>query len=146
MEDWRCTSTILHLSTTWKWAVSFIPRPFYPRRKIPRYLFDRMLRGPQSRSRCSEVQNNLSLVGNQTLAVQRIAHQYTDWAIYRLIEVPERNIKQNPNVPLKSLPQRCILITCGLFIDAFNSSETSNDKMINKQHNYKNYIRNRKVR
>jgi hypothetical protein len=41
-------------------------------------------------------------------------------------------------VSLKSLLQGCILITCGLLIDAFNSSETSNDKMINKQHNSKN--------
>jgi hypothetical protein len=40
----------LDLGTSWRWGVSFTPRPLYPRRKSPRYPLDRRLGGPQSRS------------------------------------------------------------------------------------------------
>jgi hypothetical protein len=43
----------LDLGTSWRWVVSFTPRPLYPRGKRPRYPFDRRLGGLQSRSgRC----------------------------------------------------------------------------------------------
>jgi hypothetical protein len=48
--EWRYGSTILHLGTREIWVVNFTPRPPYPRGKIPRYPFHRMLGGPQSRS------------------------------------------------------------------------------------------------
>jgi len=36
---------ILNLGTGWKWGVSFMPQPLYPRRKSPRYRLDRGLGG-----------------------------------------------------------------------------------------------------
>jgi hypothetical protein len=41
---------ILDIGTTWKWVVSFTPRPLYPRGKSPRNSLDKMLGGLQSRS------------------------------------------------------------------------------------------------
>jgi hypothetical protein len=41
---------ILDLSSSWRWVVSFTPRPLNPREKRPRYALDRRLGGPQSRS------------------------------------------------------------------------------------------------
>jgi hypothetical protein len=41
---------LLNLGTRWKRAVSFTPRPLYPRGKSPRYSLDRRLGEPQSRS------------------------------------------------------------------------------------------------
>jgi hypothetical protein len=40
----------LDLGTSWRWVVSFTPRPFYPREKSPWYPLDRRLCGPRSRS------------------------------------------------------------------------------------------------
>jgi hypothetical protein len=40
----------LDLSTRWRWVVSFMPRPLYPRSKSSRFLLNRRLGGPQSRS------------------------------------------------------------------------------------------------
>jgi hypothetical protein len=39
---------ILDLGTRWRWLVSFLPRPLYPRGKSPRYQLDRRLGGPKS--------------------------------------------------------------------------------------------------
>jgi hypothetical protein len=47
---WKYNSTILDLSTSWRWVVSFTPRPLYPRGNSPRYPLDRRLGKPQSRS------------------------------------------------------------------------------------------------
>jgi hypothetical protein len=45
----------LDLGTSWRWVVSFRPRPLYPRGNSPRYALDRRLGAPQSRSgRCGE--------------------------------------------------------------------------------------------
>jgi hypothetical protein len=41
---------ILNLGTTWRWVVSFMPRPLYPQGKSPWYPLDRRLGGSQSRS------------------------------------------------------------------------------------------------
>jgi hypothetical protein len=40
----------LDLGTSWKWLVSFTPRPLYTRGKSPRYPLDRRLGEPQNRS------------------------------------------------------------------------------------------------
>jgi hypothetical protein len=40
----------LDLCTSWKWMISFTPRPLYPRRKSPRHPLDRRPAGPQNRS------------------------------------------------------------------------------------------------
>jgi hypothetical protein len=45
MGELRYSSTILDLGTRWRWVVSFMPRPLYPR-----YPLDRRLGGPKSRS------------------------------------------------------------------------------------------------
>jgi hypothetical protein len=48
---------------------------FYPRRKSPRYSFDRRLGGPQNRSgRCGE-EKHLAPAGNPTPAVQPLARR-----------------------------------------------------------------------
>jgi hypothetical protein len=53
--EWICRSTVLELSTRWRWMVSFMPQSLYPLRKSPRYPFDRRLGRPQSRfGRCRE--------------------------------------------------------------------------------------------
>jgi hypothetical protein len=57
-------STILHLSTRWRWVVSFTPLQLYPRENNPWYALDRGLAGPQNRSgRCGDEKNLLSLPG-----------------------------------------------------------------------------------
>jgi hypothetical protein len=38
--EWRYSSTILDLSTRWKWVVSFTPQPLYPWVRSPRYPLD----------------------------------------------------------------------------------------------------------
>jgi hypothetical protein len=43
---------VLDLGTGWRWMVSFTVQ-LYPQRKTRRYLLDRRLGGPQSRSGCS---------------------------------------------------------------------------------------------
>jgi hypothetical protein len=61
--EWRYSFTILDLSISWRWVVSFTPLPLYLRGNRPRYPSDRGLSGTQSRSgRCGE-ENNLSLPG-----------------------------------------------------------------------------------
>jgi hypothetical protein len=48
----------------WKWMVSFMPRPLYPRWKSPRYPLDRRLGGSWSQpGRCGGENNMLSLPG-----------------------------------------------------------------------------------
>jgi hypothetical protein len=72
---------ILGLGNSWRWVVSFTPRPLYPRGKNPRYPVKRKLGVPQSRSeRCRE-EENLALAGNWTRAVQPLTSLYTDCPI-----------------------------------------------------------------
>jgi hypothetical protein len=55
---------ILDPGTSWRWVVSFTLRPLYSLVKIPRYVFDRRLGGPQSRSgRDGEEKNSQSPQG-----------------------------------------------------------------------------------
>jgi hypothetical protein len=64
MGEWRYNSTILDLSTGWRWLVSFTPRALYSRGKSPLYPLYRRLGGPQSRSgHCGVEKNLLQLPG-----------------------------------------------------------------------------------
>jgi hypothetical protein len=58
---------ILNLGTTWRWLISFTPRPLYPQGKSPWYPLDRRLGGPQSRSgRGGEEKNSQPPPGIET--------------------------------------------------------------------------------
>jgi hypothetical protein len=60
----RCIEPVFFdLGTSWRWVVSFTPRPLYPRGKSPRYPLDRRLGGPQGRSRRLEKRIFLTLPG-----------------------------------------------------------------------------------
>jgi hypothetical protein len=45
MEEWGCSSIIIHPATIWKWVVSFTIRLLYPHGSSPRYPLDRRLSG-----------------------------------------------------------------------------------------------------
>jgi hypothetical protein len=49
-----------------RWVVSFTARPLYPRGKSPRYPLDRILGGPQSRSRRRKEEKILGRSGTRT--------------------------------------------------------------------------------
>jgi hypothetical protein len=49
---------IFDLGTTWRWVVSFTPRPLYLQGKIPWYPLDRRLGGTQSRSGHGDEEKN----------------------------------------------------------------------------------------
>jgi hypothetical protein len=34
MREWRYSSTILDLGTSWRWAISFTPQPLYLRERV----------------------------------------------------------------------------------------------------------------
>jgi hypothetical protein len=64
MRAWRYSSTILDLSTRWRWVVSFMHRPLYSQGMRARCPVDRRLGGLQSRVRyCGEDKNLLPLPG-----------------------------------------------------------------------------------
>jgi len=49
---------LINIGTTWRWQVTFMPRPFYFQGICPRYPFGRKLCGSQSRyGHCSEEKN-----------------------------------------------------------------------------------------
>jgi hypothetical protein len=81
MREWSYSSTILDLGISWRWMVSFTPRPLNPWGKSHRYLLDRRLGGPQSRSGLSEEQKNLARAANWKPIVQSVAPRYTDWVL-----------------------------------------------------------------
>jgi hypothetical protein len=55
-----------------------MPQMLYPQGKSPQYPLDRRLGGPKSQLGHYAEEKNLALAGNRTLAVQHIAHRYTD--------------------------------------------------------------------
>jgi hypothetical protein len=76
--EWRYSSTILDLGTCWRWAVSFTPRPLYPRECRRRYPLDRRLGGPQSRfGRCGEERNLVPLKLTHLLHVNKTLRNVT---------------------------------------------------------------------
>jgi hypothetical protein len=78
MGDWRYSSTVLDLSTRWRWVVSFTPQLLYPLGKSPWYPSDRRVGDPQSRSGCCGEEKiwhcRESNPGHP-------ARCYTDWAV-----------------------------------------------------------------
>jgi hypothetical protein len=77
--EWRYSSTILELSTRWRWVCSFTPRQIYTCRKGCLYPLDR--RVPKPDWTLWRAEKSLVLAGNQTSAsLQPVACHYTDWA------------------------------------------------------------------
>jgi hypothetical protein len=62
----RYNSTILDLGTRWRWVVRFTSRPLYPGERAHRYLLDRSMSGPQSRSGRYGEEKKLTPPGNLT--------------------------------------------------------------------------------
>jgi hypothetical protein len=66
------------LGTSWRWVVSFMPRPLYPQGKSPLYPLYRRLGGRQSRSgRGGEEKNSQPLPGLEPPIIQLVVHRYT---------------------------------------------------------------------
>jgi hypothetical protein len=69
---------ILDLSTRWRWAVGFTPRPLYPQGKNSRYPLYSRLSGSQSRSgRGGEEKNSYPLPELEPPIIQPVAQCYT---------------------------------------------------------------------
>jgi hypothetical protein len=88
----------LHFGFSWQWVVTFMLLPLYPRRKSPRYLFDKRLGGPQNRSgRCRE-DKILDPTETGTLShpsvVQPVASRYTYW-------LPFKQAQEHHDIPAK---------------------------------------------
>jgi hypothetical protein len=67
---------------SYRWVVSFTPRPLNPQGKSPRYPLDRRLIGPQNLPRrCGVDINLLPLAENRALAIQPVALRCADWAV-----------------------------------------------------------------
>jgi hypothetical protein len=79
MGEWmyRC---FLDLFTSWRWVVSFTPRPLYPRGKSLQYPLDRKLSGPQSPWRSENSWPHRD-PNSDLSVVQPVASRYTDCAI-----------------------------------------------------------------
>jgi hypothetical protein len=72
----------LDLGTSWRWMVSFTPRPLYLRGKSPRYPLDSWLGGPKNRPRRRGENSWLYRECNSDPSVvQPVASLYTDCAI-----------------------------------------------------------------
>jgi hypothetical protein len=74
----------LDLGTSLRWVVSFMPRSLYPRKKNPRYPFDRRLDGPQKGSGRRGEEKIFYPIGtrnSEPSVVQPVASRYTDYAI-----------------------------------------------------------------
>jgi hypothetical protein len=105
VEEWRYRSNILDLSSGWRRAVSFMCLLLYPWGKSHQYQLARRLDGPQSWSGCYREGENLVLPGNRTMAVQPVAHHYTDWAkTYTLIFLKSRswNVVRKTHIRMKA--------------------------------------------
>jgi hypothetical protein len=67
---------ILYLGISWRWMVSFMPRPLFPQRKSPWYPLDRRLSGRQSRcGRCSEEKNSQLMRSLEPLIIQPVGQR-----------------------------------------------------------------------
>jgi hypothetical protein len=66
MGEWMYRYFFLDLGTSWRWAVSFIPRPLYPRGKSLRHPLGRRLGGPRIPSGRRGKEKVLDTTGTQT--------------------------------------------------------------------------------
>jgi hypothetical protein len=80
MGEWRYSSTILDLSSRWRWMVNFTSLPIYPRGKSLWYPLNRWLGGPQNRLTLRRREKSCT-AENRTRAFQPLARRYNDWAI-----------------------------------------------------------------
>jgi hypothetical protein len=71
----------LDLCTSWRWVVSFTPRPLYSRRKGPWYPWDRRLGGPLIRFGRHGEEKILDPTGTRTPTPRSSARS---WSLYRL--------------------------------------------------------------
>jgi hypothetical protein len=81
MGEWMYSSTFLDLGTSWRWVVSFTPRPFYPLGNSPRYPLDRRLGGPHSWSGRRGEEKILTLPG---LELRPLCRPARSPSLYRL--------------------------------------------------------------
>jgi hypothetical protein len=77
MGEWRCNSTIIDLSISRSWVVSFTLLLLCPRRKCPMCM---RLGGPHNRSGPYGGERNLTPTGNRT-AVVKLSLCLTNWAL-----------------------------------------------------------------
>lgn len=76
--EWSTVTWILHLSTRWKWMVSFIHWPLYPWEKTPHYPSDERLGAILSHSGQSDEQKKILVPArNWALVIHPIA-----WLLY----------------------------------------------------------------
>jgi hypothetical protein len=78
MGKWMYRSAFLNLIISWRYVVSFTPRPLYLRGKSPRCPLDRRLGRPQNRSDRHVEEKNFTPTGT---ILQLVANRYTDSAI-----------------------------------------------------------------
>jgi hypothetical protein len=79
--EWRYSSTILHLDTRWRWMLSITLRPHYLRGKSPGTNFIGGWVDPRARLAAVEYRKICAPAGNQTPAIQPVAHPHTDWSL-----------------------------------------------------------------
>jgi hypothetical protein len=88
----------LDLGTSYRWVVSFRPRPLYSCAKRPRYPLDSRLDGPQNRAGRREEEKTLVPTGTQTSTpptVQPIASRHTDCTeLWAKLHLGQQSVKQ----------------------------------------------------
>jgi hypothetical protein len=78
--EWRHSSTILDLSTWWRWIVRFTPRPLYPGEIPPSSQWIGGWVGPRAGLNAVEKRKILPLPEIETQP-SSLARRYADWAI-----------------------------------------------------------------
>jgi hypothetical protein len=95
----------LDIGTSWRWVVSFTPRPLYPRGKSPRYPLDRRLGGPQPVWTILRRENSWPPPG---LELRSLGHPARSLSLYRLLYPGSRRaqfLAQSPGKPWIEAPQ-----------------------------------------
>jgi hypothetical protein len=72
--EWSCSFTILEVATRWRWMVSFMPQPLYPRGDSPRHPLVRAIGWTQEPIwTLWRREKSFAPARNQTLTVQPVA-------------------------------------------------------------------------